>query len=71
MDFVLSTFVTTSEESRAVLTAMGCYVLTAVSLVAWVIYGLFRRTRKVLPVAMCLVLDPSVVQPGPVCRFSP
>lgn len=48
---------TTSEESRAVLTAMGCYVLTAASLVAWVIYGLFRRTPKVLP-ASCYVSRP-------------
>ena len=48
---------TTSEESRAVLTAMGCYVLTAASLVAWVIYELFRRTPKVLS-ASCYVSRP-------------
>ena len=52
MEFLQNTFVSMFNGSpekalRAVLAMMGCYVLTAAPLVAWVLYGLFQKESKV------------------------
>ena len=52
METVQNTFVNMFDGSpekalRAVLAVMGCYVLTAAPLVAWVLYGLFQKDSKV------------------------
>lgn len=52
MEFVQNTFVNMFDGSpekalRAVLAVMGCYVLTAAPLVAWVLHGLFQKDPKV------------------------
>lgn len=52
MEFLQKTFVTMFDGSpekalRAVLAVMGCYVLTAAPLVAWVLYSLFQKDPKV------------------------
>ena len=52
MEFVQNTFVnmfggSPEKALRAVLAVMGCYVLTAAPLVAWVIHGFFQKDPKV------------------------
>ena len=52
LELVQTTFVNMFDGSpekalRAVLAVMGCYVLTAAPLVAWVMYGLFQQDTKV------------------------
>ncbi|KAL3142641.1 hypothetical protein ABBQ38_002950 [Trebouxia sp. C0009 RCD-2024] len=51
MEFLQNTFVTMFDGSpekalRAVLVVMGCYVLTAAPLVAWVLYSLIQKDPK-------------------------
>lgn len=73
MDSVLSTFMTTNKDSRAVLATMGCYALTAASVVAWVVYGIFQRHPKVFQAIYhrCLfIMGSPAVRPGPLCRSS-
>lgn len=67
MEFLQNTFVTMFDGSpekalRAVLVVMGCYVLTAAPLVAWVLYSLIQKDPKVCHASIMKCLCSSVLQ---------